>query len=73
MQRSTSTIASAEAGLSCRELVELASDYLDGALPEGTRARLAQHLEDCRGCERYLEQLRQTVRLTRLLLAATQS
>ena len=72
MQRSTSTTASAEAGLSCRELVELASDYLDGALPGETRARLAAHLQDCRGCERYLEQLRQTVRLTGLLLGASE-
>ena len=49
------------------------TEYLDGVLPAATRARLETHLEECDGCERYLEQLRQTVRLTALLLGATYS
>ena len=68
MQRSTSTTGSAEAALSCRELVELVTDYLDGVLPPERQALVEEHLERCRGCEQYLEQLRQTVRLTGLLL-----
>jgi anti-sigma factor RsiW len=70
VRRSTSTTASAEAELSCRELVELATEYLDGVLPQATRARVEAHLGDCDGCERFLEQLRQTVRLAGLLLRA---
>jgi anti-sigma factor RsiW len=69
VQRSTSTTGSADADLSCRELVELATEFLDGALDASTLARLEAHLADCGGCERYLEQLRQTVRLAGLLLA----
>jgi anti-sigma factor RsiW len=68
VQRSTSTIGSADADLACRELVELVTEYLDGALDVSTRARLEAHLAECGGCERYLEQLRQTVRLAGLLL-----
>jgi anti-sigma factor RsiW len=71
VQPSTSTTASAEPGLSCRELVELVTEYLDGVLPTPIRARLEAHLEECGGCERYLEQLRQTVWLTGLLLGAS--
>ena len=70
MQRSTSTTGSAEADLPCRELVELVTEYLDGELPAATRARFEKHLRRCRACERYLEQLRQTVRLAGLLLGA---
>ena len=71
MQRSTSTTGSAEADLACRELVELVTEYFAGALDASTRARLEAHLAECGGCERYLEQLRQTVRLAGLLLAVT--
>lgn len=67
MQRSTSTTGSADAGLSCRELVELATEYLDGALPASTREQFEAHAAECGGCERYLEQLLQTVRLAGLL------
>jgi anti-sigma factor RsiW len=48
--------------LTCREVVELISDYLDGALPPKERLRLEQHLDDCPHCVIYLEQVRQTVR-----------
>jgi anti-sigma factor RsiW len=47
------------------------TEYLDGVLPAATRVRLEAHVEECGGCERYLEQLRQTVRLTALLLGPT--
>jgi anti-sigma factor RsiW len=51
--------------LSCQELVELVTDYLDGALPPGERARFDAHLAGCRGCEIHLEQVRATIALTR--------
>ena len=49
--------------LVCREVVELVSDYLEGALAEGDRMRFEQHLAKCDGCSAYLDQMRQTVRL----------
>jgi predicted anti-sigma-YlaC factor YlaD len=49
--------------LVCREVVELVSDYLEGALGEGDRMRFEQHLAKCDGCSGYLDQMRQTVRL----------
>jgi anti-sigma factor RsiW len=50
--------------LACKEFVELVTDYLEGAMPAADRERLEQHLGGCRGCRTYLEQIRQTVRLT---------
>ena len=47
--------------LSCREVVEVLGDYLEGAMAPGDRARLECHLADCEGCAAYLEQLRVTV------------
>ncbi len=49
--------------LVCREVVELVSDYLEGALDERDRVRFEAHLTACDGCTAYLEQMRQTVRV----------
>ena len=49
--------------LVCREVVELVTDYLDGALAEPDRVRFEVHLAGCDGCSAYLDQVRQTVRL----------
>ena len=46
--------------LTCRELVELITNYLDGALSHGELARFEAHLATCDGCETYLDQIRQT-------------
>ena len=50
--------------LSCQELVELVTDYLEGALPAYDRARFDGHIEACDGCTRYLAQIRVTIELT---------
>lgn len=50
--------------LTCRELVELVTDYLEGALPPEDAARFARHLALCPGCTTYVEQVRETVRQT---------
>jgi anti-sigma factor RsiW len=50
--------------LSCKELVELVTEYLEGTLPEDVRLRMERHLTGCDGCTHYLEQMRQTIRLT---------
>jgi predicted anti-sigma-YlaC factor YlaD len=49
--------------LTCRELVELVSDYLEGALPARDRLLFEQHLVFCPPCTTYVEQMRDTVRL----------
>lgn len=46
--------------MTCREVVELMTDYLDGALPAAERARFEEHLSGCDGCRAYLAQLRTT-------------
>ena len=45
----------------CQELVEVVTDYLDGALPDIDRFRFEAHLEECEPCRDYLEQIRQTI------------
>jgi anti-sigma factor RsiW len=49
--------------LSCQELVELVTDYLEGALGAADLRRFEQHIAGCGGCTRYLEQLRATIRI----------
>jgi anti-sigma factor RsiW len=49
------------ADMSCRELVEVITDYLEGTMPEGDRQRFEAHLELCPFCQTYLEQMRQTI------------
>jgi anti-sigma factor RsiW len=46
----------------CRELVELITDYLAGALSGDDRERFEEHLKNCDHCQTYLEQMRQTIR-----------
>jgi anti-sigma factor RsiW len=47
--------------ITCRELVELVTDYLEGALEPGDQARFEQHLEICEPCVAYVEQIRLTI------------
>jgi anti-sigma factor RsiW len=49
---------------SCQELVELVTDYLEGALAPGDLQRFEHHIARCDDCTRYLDQLRATIRLT---------
>ena len=50
--------------LTCAELVELVTDYVEGALAPGERARFEEHLTVCEGCVNYLDQMRTTIALT---------
>jgi anti-sigma factor RsiW len=50
-------------GISCREVVEIVTDYLDGALSPEDQARMEAHLEACPPCVLYVEQIRTTRRL----------
>ena len=49
--------------LSCQELVELVTDYLEGALSPEEHFRFEAHISRCDGCGVYLEQMRMTVRM----------
>jgi Putative zinc-finger len=48
--------------LDCVEVVELVTDYLEGALDPETAARVSAHLAECPGCEEYVRQIRETAR-----------
>lgn len=50
--------------LTCQELVELVTDYLEGTLAPDERRRFDAHLAGCRGCAAYLQQFRRTIELT---------
>lgn len=45
----------------CQELVELVTDYLEGALPPTDAARVEAHLASCPHCTEYIRQMRATV------------
>lgn len=53
-----------EEEMTCKELVELVTEYLEGTLPADTRTKMENHLSGCDGCTNYLEQMRQTIQLT---------
>jgi anti-sigma factor RsiW len=44
--------------LACKDVVEMLTDYLEGAMPADEVRRLEHHLASCPGCSEYLEQLR---------------
>jgi hypothetical protein len=57
-------VASPKTDLTCRELVELVTDYLEDALPTSDRIAFEHHLSGCRGCRDYLDQTQTTIALT---------
>ena len=50
--------------LACIELVEVITDYLEGALPARKRRLLEEHLTACDGCTAYVEQMRRTIEVS---------
>jgi hypothetical protein len=50
--------------IACREVVELVSDYIEGALPPELCEALELHLLLCGGCTTYVEQMRTAIALT---------
>lgn len=50
--------------LHCKELVEIVTDYLEGAMSSAERARFEAHLAICDGCEVYLERMRTVVAIS---------
>lgn len=51
--------------LTCRDVHDLGTDYLDGGLSRRQRFAMLFHLFLCRNCRRYIEQLRRTAALLR--------
>jgi anti-sigma factor RsiW len=47
--------------MTCQELVELVTDYLEGRLSPGDLQRFEDHLERCEYCVTYIEQIRASV------------
>ena len=47
--------------LTCQQVVELVTEYLEGVMEPARRARFEAHLAGCHGCTNYLEQVRTTV------------
>ena len=49
--------------LVCQQVVEMVTDYLEGALSAADSARFEKHLVGCPHCTEYLAQIRETIRL----------
>ena len=47
--------------VTCQEVVELVTEYLDGALPSEQASVFEQHLNFCDGCVWYVDQMRRAV------------
>ncbi len=51
-------------GLTCRDLVELVTEYLEGTMPDEARERFERHLAFCAECDIYLDQMKHTIAAT---------
>ena len=47
--------------LTCEELVEIVTEYLEGGLSDAERERFEEHVVACSGCANYLDQIRVTI------------
>ena len=59
-----------EDDITCAELVELVTEYFDGALSPELVERFEEHLVLCDGCSTHVQQMRETIRLTGALTQA---
>jgi anti-sigma factor RsiW len=64
---------SAPEDITCKEIVEIVNDYVEGVLSPAEREAVELHLNLCDGCSDYLQQLRVTIALTGELPADTLS
>ena len=49
--------------LSCQEIVELVTEFLEGTMDSPLRAAFDAHLAECDGCTEYLDQIQATIRI----------
>jgi anti-sigma factor RsiW len=47
--------------ITCREIVEIMTEYLEGTLPDADRIVFERHIAQCPPCRDYLAQLRVTI------------
>ena len=59
---------SAQAYITCRELIDFIVDYLDGALDEVQAADFQRHLAICVSCQAYLATYMTTIRAGKAVL-----
>jgi predicted anti-sigma-YlaC factor YlaD len=52
-----------EPEITCQEIVELVTAYLEDAVSAVQRQRIEEHLVDCPGCRAYIDQMRVTIEL----------
>ena len=50
------------AGMTCKQLVELTTEYFEGTLFPPDRVRFQAHLKTCAHCASYVEQMCQTIK-----------
>ncbi len=53
--------------ITCQELVEIVTDYLEGRMPAEQRLLFEEHVVFCSWCDTYVAQMRETIRLTGML------
>jgi hypothetical protein len=54
-----------EHGYTCREVVDVAAEYVEGALPAQEATLFELHLNFCDGCFTFIDQIRQASTLAR--------
>lgn len=59
------------AEMSCKQFVEIVTDYLEGQLSEARRLWTEEHLAECDACRAYLDQMQQTITALRSLADET--
>ena len=57
--------------LSCQQVVELVTDYLENALLPEMQKRLEEHVAECPGCENYIEQMQLTINMLHQIARAS--
>jgi anti-sigma factor RsiW len=62
-------MSAATRDLACQEIVEIVTDYLEGAMDPALRASFDAHLAGCPHCPHYLEQMRATIRVAGTITA----
>ena len=57
--------------MTCREVVDFLTEYLEGALPTEQHRLFTTHLEECRDCVMYVKSYEEAVRLGKTALSRT--
>ncbi|HEX8796195.1 MAG TPA: zf-HC2 domain-containing protein [Polyangiaceae bacterium] len=63
----TARTPASSTSLSCKEVSELVTEGMEGALPADLRDGFADHLCGCEACRTFGEQIDATVRIVRML------